>query len=366
MRMRLLFWRPLAIPTALALLWLFVSGCSADDQLEKDNPVKPIPVPPVGIDTDLSGPLSLNYPTKADKLDPRRIRLGRWLFHDRRVSVAGDVACSDCHMPQFGYSNRSSTAMGSRQAKTLRKVPSLVNIAWRIYPHYAWDGKSESLEQQVVAAILNPLEMGNAMSHLVENLSRYESYLKYFEESYGSPKITGPRITGALAAYQRTFMSGNSAWDLDRWEAKKNNRTRKRSKGEALFFGKAGCDQCHKGSNLTDHRFHNSGVGWNPDTHEFDDEGRYNVTRATDHKGHFKTPTLRDVAKHPPYMHDGSMPSLFSVLEHYNAGGSANPGLSPEIQPLALSMQEMEAVVLFLESLNGPGPGDQGPAYFPQ
>jgi cytochrome c peroxidase len=117
---------------------------------------------------------------------------------------------------------------------------------------------------------------------------------------------------------------------------------------------------------LTDHRFHNSGVGWNPDTHEFDDEGRYNVTRATDHKGHFKTPTLRDVAKHPPYMHDGSMPSLFSVLEHYNAGGSANPGLSPEIQPLALSMQEMEAVVLFLESLNGPGSVDQGPAYFPQ
>jgi len=133
-----------------------------------------------------------------------------------------------------------------------------------------------------------------------------------------------------------------------------------------LFFGKAGCNQCHFGSNFTDSAFHNLGIGWDPHKQAFNDEGRYAVTAKTVDMAAFKTPTLREVTKHAPYMHDGSLSALRDVLEFYNRGGEKNPQIAPRIHPLNLTNAEIDALLAFLGSLEGEGYADVSPTTFPQ
>ena len=136
--------------------------------------------------------------------------------------------------------------------------------------------------------------------------------------------------------------------------------------GHGLFFDKANCVQCHVGSNFTDSGFHNIGIGWDPQRRAFADEGRAIVTGKPEDRGAFKTPTLREVARRAPYMHDGSIATLREVVEYYNRGGNRNPGLSVRIKPLGLTPEEIDALVAFLESLSGEGYQDTPPTRFPQ
>ena len=136
--------------------------------------------------------------------------------------------------------------------------------------------------------------------------------------------------------------------------------------GHELFFGKAKCRQCHAGNNFTDSKFHNLGIGWDPVAKQFSDEGRFVVTKSESDRGAFKTPTLRDVTKHSPYLHDGSESSLREVVELYNRGGNKNPYLDVKMEPLRLSPAEVDAIVAFRESLDGEGYQDKAPAAFPQ
>jgi cytochrome c peroxidase len=148
-------------------------------------------------------------------------------------------------------------------------------------------------------------------------------------------------------------MSGNSPWD--RWQ-KSNDEAAVSDEvkhGHELFFGKAGCVQCHLGPNFTDSLFHNLGVSWDEETQTFADEGRFTVTGEEAHKGRFKTPTLRDVALHAPYFHDGSAAMLEDVVELYDDGGSANPHLSKKVNALGLTAAEVHALVAFMEALTG-------------
>ena len=137
-------------------------------------------------------------------------------------------------------------------------------------------------------------------------------------------------------------------------------------KGDDLFFNKAACSQCHFGQNFTDSRFHNLGVGWNAETQTFADEGRFVVSGDSADLGAFKTPTLRECTKHAPFMHDGSMATLLEVVEHYDDGGHTNPYLSPMISPLNLTDDEIDALVAFMEALEGEGYQDIAPSAFPQ
>jgi cytochrome c peroxidase len=139
-------------------------------------------------------------------------------------------------------------------------------------------------------------------------------------------------------------------------------------RGHDLFFGKGGCNQCHVGSRFTDNTFHNIGIGWDAKVERFSDDGRFEVTRLDVDRGAFKTPTLRDVTAHAPYMHDGSMPTLRAVVEYYNRGGNRNPYLDLKMprEPLGLTDQEIDALVAMLESLAGEGYADTAPASFPQ
>jgi cytochrome c peroxidase len=325
---------------------------------EAANPVVPMPKPPLGLDStwaDIKEP-----PT------PERVRLGRWLYFDTRLSADGSVSCASCHHPEYAFSELTPVSTGIKGQKGTRKAPSFTNQAWTLYPHFFWDGRADSLEAQALGPIANPIEMGNTHEAMIATLTKIQGYRPYFKEAFGSDEISKERVAKAIADYERTRMSGNSPWD--RWKSNRDESavSAEVKKGDELFFGKAGCNQCHLGQNLTDSLFHNLGIGWDAKTKKFADDGRYAVTKKEEDRGAFKTPAIRDVSKHPPYMHDGSLATLRAVVEHYNKGGNRNPHLDPKIKVLNLTRQEMDALVKFMEALDGEGYADTAPAAYPK
>ena len=336
---------------------------------EADNPLVPIPDPPLGIGVKETYKTLLDFP---DPPTPEKVRLGRWLFFDKRLSADDTIACANCHQPDKAFSESTPVSTGIGGQKGTRKAPSFVNLAWTALPHFFWDGRASSLEEQAGGPMMNPIEMGNENHNaVVQKIRSIAGYAQYFEEAFGTPEITIDRMTKAIADYDRTRMSGNSPWDKWRTGGDRDAVSAEVRKGHELFFGNAFCNNCHLGQNFTDNDFHNLGVGWNPETKTFADEGRYAVTKQDEHKGAFKTPSLRDVSKRAPYMHDGSIPTLREVVELYVKGGNPNPYLDRKIdrrfaERLDLSEEEITALVKFMEALDGEGYQDTEPASFPQ
>ena len=335
--------------------------------LESDNPIRPNVAPPFGMEEFFKDVPHQPIPT--------RVRLGRWLFFDTRLSADGTVSCASCHRPEFAFSEPTAvpTGIGGRQGT--RKSPSLVNLAARtILPDipddreqtFFWDGRVSSLEHQVLVPIANRDEMGLDRQSMIAKVSAMQGYAPYFREAFGSDDITQERIAAALSDYVRTRMSGNSPYDRWSYAGDGAAMSEQAKRGSELFFFNARCAQCHAGFNFSDGRFHNLGVGWDPATRAFKDEGRFAISHDQRDRGRFKTPALRDVARHAPYMHDGSLATLRDVVEFYNRGGAPNPHLSGRIRPLGLTPQDVDALVAFLEALNGEGYQDQAPRKFPR
>jgi cytochrome c peroxidase len=350
--------RPLAAMLAAAA----VSGCSgsgreAVPEWELANPIQPIASPPLGMEDFLAG---------AKPPDPKRVRLGRWLFYDTRLSADNSVSCATCHRPEHAFSEPTPVSTGIRGQKGNRKAPTVINQAVTLHPHFFWDGRAGSLEDQALGPIANPIEMGHTPDGMVAGLSRIAGYTPYFQEAFGSGTITAERVARAIADYERTRVSGNSPYDRWRFNRDQSAVPAAAKLGRELFFDKANCIQCHVGSNFTDSKFHNIGIAWDPVRQTFADAGRAIVTSLKADLGAFKTPTLREVARRAPYMHDGSIATLRDAVEFYNRGGRPNPNLSVRIKPLALTGEEVDALVAFLESLSGEGYQDKAPASFPR
>jgi cytochrome c peroxidase len=337
---------------------LLVAGCSAQPAWEAENPVLSLPEAPLGAEIDLAA--------LPDPPTPERVRLGRWLFYDTRLSADDSVACATCHQPEYAFSEPTPVSTGIAGQRGNRKAPSFINQADTLYPHFFWDGRAASLEEQALGPIANPIEMGTTPEAMAEKLSAIPAYAPYFEQAFGTEGITAERVATAIVSYERTRMSGNSPWDRWRYDRDEAAVSDAVKQGHELFFGKAGCRPCHAGNNFTDSNFHNLGVGWNSETMRFDDDGRFTVTQDPADVGRFKTPALREVTRHPPYMHNGSVATLREAVEHYNRGGVPNPNLDVRVAPLGLSEQEVEALLAFLESLEGEGYLDTPPRAFPQ
>lgn len=348
------------------ILLVFAAGSVLADEppaWEKANPLKPLPKLPLGIETTFE---ELKPPPT-----PESVRLGRWLFYDKRISADGSISCATCHQPEFAFSEPTPVSTGIGGKKGARKAPPIINLAWTIYPNFFWDGRANSLEDQALGPMANPIEMGNTHEAMISTLKGVRGYAEYFEEAFGTPEITKEHVARAIADYERTRVSGNSAFD--RWQAKRFEDdytggilSEKAQKGWELFHNKAECNQCHLGQNFTDGLFHNLGIGWDEKAGKMADVGRYEVSKKDEDMGAFKTPGLREVTKHAPYMHDGSIKTLREVVEHYNKGGHPNPHLSPKIRKLNLTDDEIDAIVEFMKSLDGEGYMDEAPAAFPQ
>jgi cytochrome c peroxidase len=329
---------------------------------ETANPVRPLPEVPLGSPADFS---------RVPWVTPEKARLGRWLFYDARLSADGAVSCATCHRPENAFSEPEPVSTGIHGAKGRRKSPPLVNVAFPVSPVWFWDGRARSLAEQAKGPIENPIEMGSTMSRAVETVAAIRGYRPYFREAFGDERVDASRLSEALAAYEATRLSGNSAYD--RYAAGDANALSDEAiQGFRLFFGRAQCAQCHLGPGLSDARFHNLGVGYvrprdlvtDPMT-GFADRGRFEVTGNAADVGAFKTPTLRDVSKHAPYMHDGSLEDLWAAVLHYWRGGIPNPWLSERMTPVPLSRGDVAMLVAFLGSLDGEGYADVAPATFP-
>ena len=211
------------------------------------------------------------------------------------------------------------------------------------------DGRAASLEEQAKGPIANRIEMVATHPEVVRRIGGIDGYRRQFQRVFGTDAITIDHIAKAIAAYERTLISGNAP--ADRFTAgEKGALTPSAQRGLALFRGKARCAECHTGANFTDEKYHNLGVGMTKPT---PDLGRFALTKHPADRGAYKTPTLRDVALSSPYFHDGSAATLEDVMAHYNKGGTPNPQLSPRMTPLGLTAREQADVVEFMHALTG-------------
>lgn len=284
-------------------------------------------------------------PLTAEKID-----LGRLLYFDKRLSTDSTVSCASCHHPRFGFGDGQPVSTGVKKQKGARSAPTTINRAFS--KEQFWDGRAADLEEQAKGPIANPIEMGFTHDGVVARLKGIRGYREQFEKVFGTENLTIDRVAQAIAAYERTILSGNSPYD--RFQAgDKSALSAAAQRGFALFEGKASCVRCHTGFNFADEGFHNLGVGWDAKKKELRDTGRFQVTQKDQDKGAFKTPTLRDSAETAPYMHDGSQKTLEEVVEFYNKGGESNPFLDPQVKPLSLTAAEKKDLVEFLRALTG-------------
>jgi cytochrome c peroxidase len=265
--------------------------------------------------------------------DAQTIALGRAFFFDTRLSADGSLACASCHEPTRAFTDGRARARGVRAALGPRNTPTLLNRGYG--KAFSWDGSASSLAEQVLRPIENPLELATSVADATRRL--------------GVDRAT---LANALTAYVATLFSAPT--DFDRYLAGDTLALSAEARhGRRLFLGKAGCARCHIGPTLTDEAFHNTGIAWRLGTPA--DSGRYRVTRAHADIGRFKTPTLREVDRTAPYMHDGSIRTLEEVIEHYDRGAIPNPLLDREVLPLGLTSTEKAALLALLRSLSERG-----------
>ncbi len=308
-------------------------------------------------------------------LSAEKIALGRELYFDKRLSIDGTVSCATCHDPALAFTDSKAVAVGGHDQRGTRNAPTILNAVFNEV--FFWDGRARSLEDQAKHPLLSSFEMGMTREKLVARLPAIPEYQRQFLRVFKSDGLTIDTIAKAIAAYERTLLSGNSPFDRF-ITGQKNAITDAQKRGWDLFKGKARCIECHKYSPqspfFTDFEFHNTGVGAGntaPDelvrtlskssndtsgtvlAHSagFSELGRFAVSLKQPDIGAFKTPTLRDLELTAPYMHDGSLRTLIDVVQFYNRGGNANRYLDKRMRALQLTDVEVNELVQFLRAL---------------
>jgi len=275
-------------------------------------------------------------------MTPAKVALGKQLYFDKRMSVDNSVSCASCHDPKKGWSNAEQFATGVGGQKGGRNAPTVLNSAY--FSLQFWDGRAKHLEGQALGPIQNPIEMNMKLDQVVERLNKIEGYKQQFQKVFNTD-VTGEGIAKAIAAFERTVLSGDAPYD--RFKAgDKTALSDAAQRGMKVFFNKANCSACHTSSNFSDGAFHNIGIGMSA---KEPDLGRFVHTKLPGDRGAFRTPTLREIARTGPYMHDGSMKTLEEIVDWYNKGGHPNPQLDEEIFPLKLSDQDQADLVTFLK-----------------
>ena len=314
--------------------------------------VAPLGLPPVPIPAD-------NPPTAA------AIALGRKLFYDPRLSLDGTIACSNCHEPSHDFTDGASVSEGVGGSKGVRNAPTILNSAY--LPFQFWDGRAISLEEQAAGPIVNPVEMKNENHKAaVGRLEVEPAYKPMFINAFGSADITIGRVENAIASFERTALTGKSPFDRYQFGGDTHALTAAQIRGLAVFVdpSRGNCAVCHSISDhyalFTDGKFHNTGEGVT-EAGDFSDVGRYHETKVATDTGAFLTPTLRNIARTAPYMHDGHLKTLDQVVDFYAGQGNSNPYLDPEMKRIHLSGQDRTDLVQFLGSLTGEVSPNLGP-----
>jgi cytochrome c peroxidase len=311
-----------------------------------------------------------------------KIELGKLLYFDPRLSGDGSTSCATCHDPNQGFAKSTEMSPAYPGNKHFRHSPTVLNTAYN--DRLFWDGRAKSLEEQAEKPIASPFEMNMNYDLLEERLKSIPKYVELFKKAFPGEKdpITIKNIAKAIAAFERTLVTPNSPFDRY-LRGDKNALTPQQIKGMELFQGKANCIQCHNGPNLTDNQLHITGVPKakvedDPQVaavrrfvlrtsgiKDFDkyaqDPGAFASTNDKDKIYAFKTPSLRNIAITPPYMHNGVFKTLDDVIEFYNQGGGNVKNKDPNLKRLNLTKEEKEALKAFLQSLTGELPEIEEP-----
>lgn len=293
--------------------------------------------------------LSALLPVPADNsLTAATVALGRRLFFDKRLSRDHRLACASCHKPQHAFADDRPVSAGVGGRTGRRNAPSLLNRGYA--RALFWDGRAASLEEQALAPMVSATELANTYEEIVRRVGADVTYVAAFRRAFGDGEITSGRMAQALASFERTLLSGGSR--VDRYErmGEIGALSAAAVRGRELFHGKGRCHVCHNGPLFADGRFHNTGVSWGRAPI---DRGRNEVTGLERDLGAFRTPSLRDVARTGPYMHDGSIRTLAAVVAFYDRGGRRNPYIDDLLMPLRLTSAEQRDLVAFLEALTG-------------
>lgn len=354
------------------------AGEDRTPELRTDALLAQLRKPPTGLPTP---PLPEGKLPTAAQVD-----LGRKLFFDRRLSANGTLACAMCHIPEQGFAqNHMARSIGVEGHSLRRNAMSLFNVAY-FNPLFA-DARELSLETLAWQEFLDEHRMGNAsVAMVIDQLRQAPDYTGLFEEAFDGGAASMESVASALAAWMRTLVSADAPFDRWRYAGDSGAIDASAQRGFELFTGKAGCAACHTVGEthalFTDNELHNTGIGWfqsmgrapkassieiapglrieidraaltGTEEARFNDLGYYEVTQNPADRWKFRTPSLRNVTLTAPYMHDGSLPDLESVVDYYDRGGHPHPELDPRVKPLGLDDGERADLVAFLESLTG-------------
>lgn len=333
---------------------------------------KPEEMKPEPIELELNAPVYFgefnNRIPEDNPLTEKGFQLGRMLFYEKKLSGDNSMSCGSCHQQEKAFTDGLAVSKGIDGVAGEVSAMSLVNMLWA--EKFAWNGRMQSIEEQSVDPVTNPVEMHTSFEAAIEKLEA-DGYTALFSEVFGSPEITEERIGKALSQFQRSLISGNSKYD--QYLRNEYQATSQEIRGMQLFFTHpipgqlrgGNCGDCHLGpltSGAIDgfQGFHNNGLDKDEDL----DSGLMEVTGKPEDKGRFKTPSLRNIALTAPYMHDGRFQTLEEVLDHYNENikksetldllikeGSNEPIDPNEPVRLFLTDQEKEDIIAFLHML---------------
>jgi cytochrome c peroxidase len=301
---------------------------------------------------------------------PDKIELGKKLFFDRRLSGDGTMSCATCHIPDLAFTDGQEISFSYPTTKNWRNAPTLINVAF--FRNLFHDGRVTSLEDQALFPVMSSFEMNLNLDYLEEKLRVVQEYVDAFRKIFGGA-ITRERVAMAIASFERTLVSVNAP--IDRYlKGDKSALSADAIKGYEIFIGKGKCIECHYGVNLSDDKFHALHIQENPDhqkdpkitaTRRFvakvyhyedyanlsEDPGRYLITKDIKDWKAFRTPTLREVAKTAPYMHNGILATLDEVIDFFGSGGGQG---NTTIKPINLNTEEKKYLKVFLvEALSG-------------
>lgn len=269
--------------------------------------------------------------------------LGKKLFYDPILSIDGSKSCASCHHPTLAFADTLPTTPGVFNRPGTRNAPSLANVAYQ--PYYLREGSLPTLEMQVLVPIQEENEFAHNIVDIAEELKKIPEYVAMSKAAYGRDPDAFV-ITRAIATFERTLISGNSAFDKFR-NGDTTAISNAAKRGLYLFYGgNQPCSACHGDFNFTNYAFENIGL-----YESYTDIGRERFTNNPLDNGRFKVPSLRNAAVTGPYMHDGSLKTLRDVLNHYNTGGKNHPNKSKLIKPLNLTNQDLDDLEAFLHSL---------------
>lgn len=322
----------------IAITLLGFISCSVDPEIK-----------PIIADDDIKEIIPNGWPTppynfSGNQLTKNGFVLGRSLFYDPILSYDNTVSCSSCHQQFAAFSHSGhDVSHGIYGLLGTRNAPTLQNLNWNT--SFLWDGGVNNIEVMPLFPITSHVEMDNSINNIVSKLSASAKYKQLFTDAFGDDAMNSQRIFKAIAQFMGTMYSYNSKYDLVK--SGKAIFTAQEESGYNLFVSK--CSACHKEPLFTDYEFRNIGLTINT---AYNDSGRAHVTGNALDRYKFKTPSLRNVEKSGPYMHDGRYTSLNQCLNNHFAAAGYAPSMDPLIQAgINLSSQDVNDVIAFLKTL---------------